>query len=567
MPFAAFLPLLAGLAICLVPVWLWRRQALTQAQDRLVAPGYTPPQIIRNAAIAASLRLALFAPFFALGARGDFWPVIAAAAGIALAIFLVHRLRQPVLAFLAAALRSGESVTVHALLARLHDGDARVRRLAAWLSLFTLAVIVAAEAFALSGFLGRVLDNDMLARGLTILALVLAVAYAFPGGHPGSLYAEQLQLGLIQLGLYGAAGLLIYLHLSELTPLPPEAAFGLILTAVLSTVMLVRRHARYVDAALIDDSRGARWLSRFEKIFNPAVAAVAVALIVFALMDAYAVGLSEVATAGLAALQPATGLPPIAFAALLLLPLCHPLADVTLWQRLAAAVKNEDSYAGDTSRWLSQLGEALTRYTRETALLWLFFAALGGLAGAAMTLPGDAGALQTFLQTLLSGDNALATALLALLFMTAVLLALGAMSAALSAGVCTLRQDLLPARAPASASLPGRAFFLAIVLMLALADAILPMDFSSSRFLALVFALTAPVLAFVPLLLAPALGWRVSPKAALLILGSGPAIMAAGILGFAAAGNEAWLWAVVPAILASGFLLLAVASGQGRLMR
>ncbi len=93
MSLAVFLPLLLSLGICLVPVWLLRTAEPASAQDYFVSPGYTPPEAIRNSSIANALRLAVFGPFFAFGASGDFWPVIIGAVCLGSGIYLVFLLR------------------------------------------------------------------------------------------------------------------------------------------------------------------------------------------------------------------------------------------------------------------------------------------------------------------------------------------------------------------------------------------------------------------------------------------------------------------------------------------
>jgi hypothetical protein len=133
------------------------------------------------------------------------------------------------------------------------------------------------------------------------------------------------------------------------------------------------------------------------------------------------------------------------------------------------------------------------------------------------------------------------------------------MSSAFSAGYCAIRYDMLsPTAGKRTRSIAGRAFFLAIVLALILAEETLPMTFTSSAFLALLFALGSPALALAPLIIGPFIGRHVSPDTALIILGSGVACTVSGLVAFVTTGNDAWLWAVAPASLACGFLLLGL---------
>src|SRR4051794_32488475 len=124
MSLVVFLPLLAWLGIFFVPVWLLRGESSARAQDYLVSPRYTPPDAIRNSSIASSLRLAVFGPFFALGASGDFWPAVIGAVCFGLGIYLIHVMRAPILDFLASQMERNRSITVHAFIAR-HYGDDR----------------------------------------------------------------------------------------------------------------------------------------------------------------------------------------------------------------------------------------------------------------------------------------------------------------------------------------------------------------------------------------------------------------------------------------------------------
>jgi hypothetical protein len=70
------LPLIIALGICLVPIWLLPRRNFQRAQDYFIASQPTPPDVMRNSAIAYPLRIASFGPFFAWGASGDLWPAI-----------------------------------------------------------------------------------------------------------------------------------------------------------------------------------------------------------------------------------------------------------------------------------------------------------------------------------------------------------------------------------------------------------------------------------------------------------------------------------------------------------
>jgi hypothetical protein len=570
MSLAVFLPLLFWLGIFFVPVWLLRRETSARAQDYLVSPRYMPPEAIRNASIANSLRFAVFAPFFVLGATGDFWPVIIGGICLGLGIYLVYVLRRPIFTFLASALESDRSISVHAFIARQYGDDRRVCVFAAGLTLFVLVAGVACEAFALFGFFKLVFGNDTIARALAFGALLLAVLYAFPAGHPGVIYSGQLQLGAIFLGLFGAAALLLYQDVSALTPLPPYGAFAIGFAAVCCLGILIYRRSRYIETGPIDPrSRGAKLLRKFGKVLNPVISVFVVLVIVLAVMEFSAARMPSPAPAA-GALQAGSSVPLMGWAALALLPLFYPVANIVHWQRMAAIEKNREVYRGDTAHWQKALRGIFRIYAVETPLLLLFIASLGAVSLAALAPAGGAEIMRALVQEAASGDNPIATAAFSLLLVAVVAIALSTMASSFSAGLCSIRYDILPANVETSSDRRiGRIFFLAIFLALIVAAETLPMDFSSESFLALVFALCCPVLSFAPLIASGIFGDR-RPDAiwALVILAAGVVCTAGGLFGFIATGNDTWLWGSVPACLASGFSIAAAARlRHGSLMR
>jgi hypothetical protein len=561
MSLAVFLPLLFWLGIFFVPVWLLRRETSARAQDYLVSPRYIPPEAIRNSSIASSLRLATFGPFFVLGATGDFWPALIGGICLGFGIYLVYVLRRPIFAFLAGALESDRSISVHAFIARHYGDDRRVRVFAAGLTLFVLVAVVACEAFALFGFFKLVFGNDMIARALAFGALLLAVLYAFPAGHPGVIYSGQLQLGAIFLGLFGAAALLLYQHVSALTPLPPYGAFAIGFAAVCCLAVLIYRRSRYIETGpIVPASRVAKLLSKFGKVLNPVISVFVVLVIVLAVMEFSAVRIPPPAPAA-EPLQAGSSVPLMGWAALVLLPLFYPVANIVHWQRMAAIEKNREVYGGDTAHWLKALRGIFRVYAFETALLLLFIASLGAVSLAALAPAGGAEIMRALVQEAASGDNPIATAAFSLLLVAVVAIALSTMASSFSAGLCSIRYDILPAKKGISPDRRiGRIFFLAIFLALIVAAETLPMDFTSSSFLALVFALCCPVLSFAPLIASGIFSDR-RPDAiwALVILATGVVCTAGGLFGFIATANDIWLWGSVPACLASGFSIAAAA--------
>ena len=181
-----------ALAVGLVPVWLLRGPD----RDRGARS-----EVVRNASIAYALRMAALGPLFVWGAGGDLWPALVAAASLALGILLLYRLRLPLLVFLHGALARDRSITVHAFIARQHGNDARVRRLAAGLTLCALVGLLVGEALGLAAFLAPLVPAVPAALALLLLALLPAIV----AGHSGVMHSAQLQLGLAYFGLFGAA--------------------------------------------------------------------------------------------------------------------------------------------------------------------------------------------------------------------------------------------------------------------------------------------------------------------------------------------------------------------------
>jgi hypothetical protein len=383
------------------------------------------------------------------------------------------------------------------------------------------------------------------------------------------IYAGQLQLGAIFLGLFGAAALLLYLHVSALTPLPTYGTFAIGFAALCCLAILVYRHSRYIETGAIDPTaRAARLLSPFGKVLNPVISVLVVLVIVLAGMEFSAVRLPPSIPADPS--QAGSSIPLMGLAALALLPLFSPLASIVHWQRLAAMEKDKEAYQGDTARWLAALRRIFRIQAIETPLLWLFIASLGAIGIAALDPSGGTEIMRALVREAASGDNPIAAAAFALLLVAVMAIALSTIASGFLAGLCSLRYDILPAQAETSSgNIGGRLFFLAIVLALIVASEMLPMDFTSESFLAFVFALGCPVLSFAPLIVSAIFNHRsTGPVWALSILASGVVCMAGGLIGFIATGNDAWLWGSVPACLAAGFSVTAAAwLSHGSLMR
>jgi hypothetical protein len=569
MSLVGFLVVMLALAISLVPVWLLRRPDTGLLQDETVSSQPAPPAVVRNASIAYALRMAAFGSLFAWGASGDLWPAIIGAASLALGFYLMYRLRLPLLVFLHDALRRDRSISVHAFIARHHGDDPRIRRLAASLTLFALLGLLVGEALGLAAVLEPLLaDSAAVVYALASGALLLTVLPAILAGHSGVMHSAQLQLGLLYLGLFSATALLLYLHLSALTPLPPHGTLAIVFVAVCCAALLWYRRSKYVDTERIGQSPGARLLSRLAKIFNPCLSILIVLVIVIAAAATYAAGVPDIARQAAAALSAGTRVPSLGLLALCLLPLFYPLVDIAHWQRLAALAKGLDARGADPARRTAAVRGVFTTCAAESAVVWLFLCLLGAIAVAVIGTPEGTNALQGFVSRLVTADDGATAAVLPLLLICAFAVALSTMSALFSAAQCTIRCDLLAADRPEQATrrtlAASAGFGVAFAAAFGLAEATLPIRFGSGTFLALVLAVACAQLSFAPLVLGP-IGSRsrgagtVRPAWALAILGAGTAAGAAAVVAFFATQAEAWLWAAVPACLGTGFALFAVA--------
>ncbi len=597
MSFATFLPLVLVLGICFIPVWLLRYPDYRRAQDYFVSSQYTRPEVVRNSSIAYALRMAAFGPLFAWGASGDLWPAIIGSAFFGLGIYLIYILREPLLEFMDGALSRDRSITVHEFIARQHGNDPRVRLLAASLTVFALLGLLVGEALGVAAFLKPMLRGSTAAVYLFVFgALLLTMLHAILSGHSGVMHSAQLQLGMLYLGLFGSTALLLYLHVSALTPMPPHGTFAVVFVAVCCAIMLYYRRSRYVDtdpirsaASNADPGRassGARLLSRFEKIFNACLSVLLVLIVVVALMEFYAAGLPTLVRDSAAALQTGTRVPGVGVIALCLLPLFYPLVDVTNWQRLAAARKDISSSGVEPDGRSAVLRGVFRIYAVESSLVWLFMCMLGAIAVSAIGTPGGADVLQIFVAQLISEHNEVAVIALPLLLICVLAVALSTMSALFSASLCTIRYDMLAAFWPELAPGQGQASMeararrrtlvaggglgLAVAAAFCVADASLQISFTSGTFLALLFAFCCAQLSFAPLVLGPIVGrlrgglGTVSPGWAVVIVGLGAASGVAAVTVYLATGTEAWLWAAVPTCLGSGAVSFAIARAASR---
>jgi hypothetical protein len=577
-----------SVAICLVPAYLLRRTFHLRAQDFFVSARSTPLDVIGNSSIASALRLAAVGPFFAWGATGDIWPAIVSSACFGLGLLLLHTLRRPILEFVGGALRGDQSVTVHAFIARQHGNDPTVRLLAASLTLFALLGLVVGEAIAVAALLKPVLMGSTGLVYLSVLGmLTLMMLCAVLSGNSGAMYCAQLQLGMAYLGLVGSAALLLYLQASTLTSMPPHGTLAIGFIAAWCIFILVYRRSKYVDtnliriAALSRPSSGATALKKFQQFFNPCISFFVVLSVVIAGMLFYFIGLPGVGRESIAALQAGTQIPTAGLVALILLPLLYPVVDVANWQRLAAIEKHIEEgrfEAGVRSRILRGF---FRMYGTESSLLWLLICMFGALAVMATETPAGADVMPAFMAQLVSDSNEVTIVVLPLLLVGVCAIALSAMISMFSASLCTLRYDIVPwfwpelsagAAQPADeavatrrVTIAGVGFLIAVAALFLMAEAVLQISFASSAFLALLFAIGAAQLSFLPLVLGPIVArmnrraGTVSPNWALAIMGCGVLSGAVAVTIYVVTGHEAWLWAVVPVCLGIGLLVFIMA--------
>jgi hypothetical protein len=585
------------LALCLVPALLLRRKTYPRAQDYFVSSNHTPPGVIQNSSIAYVLKLSIFGPLFAWGASGDFWPAIASSTFLGLGLYLIYVLRRPMLGFLGDALSRDRSFTMNEFVARRHGNDPRVRLLASGLTIFALAGLIVCEMIGLATILKPLLSDHAGLYGLSVTgALALTVLYTMPSGNSGVMYAAQMQLGVLYLGLFGAATFLLYLQVSELRPMPPHATLAIVFAAVFCAVIPIYRRSRYVDNNLItkpeldvDGSRdpsGAKPLRGFQRILNVCITVFAVLVVVIALMQFSSQGLTVILRDSTMALLAGTRVPGLGLVSLVLLPAFHPIVDMTNWQRIAAFEKDRDAGLDEASEWSAAFKRFCVIYAAESPLAWLFMCAFGAIVVVSMTAPEGTDVMQAFLAQVISQQNSVAEIALSLLLVGVLAMALSTMISLFSASLCTLRYDVLPnvwpepepapgevrasdeAKATRRTVAAGAALCLAILAAFYFFAEYLQITFTGGKFLALVFAFSCAQLSFVPLVLGPLIGrtregsGAVSPPWALGILGLGTAVGVGAAAAYLATGHEPWLWAAIPACLAAGALLFGVARLQ-----
>jgi len=590
MSLLALVPAALCLGLCLIPAWLLRRAKYARVQDYFIASERTPPAVIQNASVACSLWMATLGPFFGWGATGNFWPSLVAAVCFPLGLSVMSCVRAPLLAFFCDALIHDRSVTIHQFIAQRHGNDSRLRLVAAALTVVALAALAIGAAFALARSLAAGLDATVPTSVLALFMLILAGGYALIAGNTGVLRSTQLQLGMIYFGLIGAAALLLYELISDLTQLPPFGVFGIVFVAAFCSVLVGYRRSRYVDTSPIRktfdaadpvaaarEPLSARLLVRFEKIFNVSISILAVFAVVVALMGLSAIGWSNVARDLVAAIGRGADISGLALVAVCLLLLFYPLVDATNWQRIAALEKDVVEIASSAEARSAGLLKLLRRYGVECALVFAFTAALGSLAVATLGPSSPMSGLDDVFLQLAAGQNLVEVIAGAFMLIGLLAIVLSAMSALLSASLCALRYDVVPLliAGPPSTGSPvtaearlrrrsvmlGGGIYLIVFLVAVAAEAL---QLRSTSTAPLLFAVAGTQLSYVPLVLGPIIGATgrgfgpVSQGWAMVIICAGFLGTVCAVALSLATADEWWLWAAIPANLGLSVLLYAL---------
>jgi hypothetical protein len=583
MGLSALLPLIVCLGVFAIPVLLSRRKISARAHDYFVSSAYTPPTAIQNASIAYALPLTTVAALFFFGASTDVWPVVISAVSFGVGVWLLYAVRAPMLAFLSRALRRDQSITVHEFITKLHGNDARLRVLASSLTVFALAGLTVAVAFVLAALLKPVMPDPFSPFIIATCVLVVAIVSAIWSGNSGVIRAAQAQLAVIYLGLFVATALLIYLAMSGAPSLPPQATFAILFVAACCIAFMLYRRTRYIDTSPFDttgsgdtagaetEPSGAGAFVRFEKVLNVSVSVFAGFVIAFAYIAVSGNDYLElVQDAAAATLGSGTQASWLELVSLGLLPLFYPLADLSNWQRIAAFEKNNPG-TDDATRDTRAYRGLFRIYAIETPLIWLFLCMVGALGAAAAF--GEGIGMPEFAERLLQQDNFMSTGAVAFLLVAVFAAAFAMISSAFSASLCAIRYDILPsiwpelrsgAASPAQQAvarqrtvIAGVGFYVLMLVAFALVAGL-----GGSR---PVVAFYCAQLAPVPLILGPVIARArggygiVSASWALAIVAVSAAIGIGAVAIHLVTGSEAWLWTAVPATLASGFLLFAIA--------
>jgi len=574
----AILGLIAFLGISLIPIYILRRREYARAREYFVASEPTPGGVVQNSSIAYSLQIAAFAQFFSWGAKGDFWPAIVCSATFGAGLYLIYRLRRPMLGFLSQTLDQDGPITVPGFITHHHGNDPRVQLFAAALSVLAFAGLITGAAIGVASLVNQAVPGGLnLTSAIACGLLGLTMLYTIPAGNSGAMRSVQAQLGILYLGLIGSILVVLYMLISSAVRMPPRGTFAVAVLAVCCAIVLIYRRSRYIDTSPIGrpvsaegvdlEPRGARLFRRFSRVANEVIALVVAITLGVAVIDLYAQGFANVITESAAALRAVTPASISVLMALVLLTIFYPIVDTTNWLRIAALPtdggQTPEAFAG-----------VLGMYAGASALLWLMICMFGTIAVLAAGIPDGADILQSFIGWLASEQNGVADAASGLLLVSLIAMAVVTMSAMFSATLATIRYDLIPAVSPSPAQpsdqalarrravTAGGGVCVAMLIILSLLNDYLDPSFAGARFVSLQLACFCAQLAFAPLVVGPMVlgnAGVTSPAWAIAVLGAGVAAGEGLVIVSLQPEYKTWLWAAIPACLGVGWLLYAVA--------
>ena len=580
----ALFALIACVGISCIPIFLLGREVFARGREYFVPSEHTPPGVVRNSSIAYSLQIATFGQFFGWGAKGDFWPAMIFAAMFGAGLYLIHRLRLPMLAFMSQALERDRSVTVPGFIARQHGNDARVRLIAATLSVCALAGLIASAAVGAASLVKPILGGLNTTFPIACSLLVLMLLYTIPAGNSGAMRSAQVLLGILYFALIGSTLIVLYMLISSAGKMPPQGMFAVTVLATCCAIVLIYRKSRYIDTSRIGspvsgeatdiELLGARLFRRFSWIVIVLIAVLAGTTLVIALIGLYAQGVTTVITENVSALRAETQTSISGLLTLVLLPIFYPIVDTTNWLRITAL--EIDPYSGrvGAGRNPETLTRVLAMYASVSALVWLLICMFGTIAVLATNTPRGADVLRSFIVRLASQQNDPADVASGLFLVSVIAMAVLTNSAMFSAVLATIRYDIIPtvwsslaperaqALARRRAVVAGSSLCVVMLIVLFVLNDNPALSFANSRFLHLQLACLCAQLAFGPLVLGPLISGNsaaISSAWAIAVISVGFAVGQGVIIVSLQSEHTAWLWSAIPACLGSGLSLYAVA--------
>ena len=585
----ALLALIVCVGISCVPIYLLGRGVFARAREYFVASEHTPPGVVRNSSIAYSLQIATFGQFFGWGAKGEFWPAMIFSAMFGAGLYLIHRLRLPMRAFMSQALERDRSVTVPGFIARQHGNDARVQLIAATLSVCGFAGLIASAAIGAASLVRPVLPGGLNTTfPIACSLLVLMLLYTIPAGNSGAMRSAQVLLGILYFALIGSTLIVLYMLISSAGQMPPQGTFAVTVLVACCAIVLIYRKSRYIDTTRIGspvsgeatdiELFGARLFRRFSWIVIVLIAVLAATTLVIALIGLYAQGVTTVITENVSALRAETQTSISGLLTLVLLPIFYPIVDTTNWLRITALEIDPHSDRVGAGRNPETLTRVLAMYASVSALVWLLICMFGTIAVLATNTPGGADVLGSFMMRLASQQNDPADVASGLLLVSVIAMAVLTSSAMFSAVLATIRYDIIPtvwsSLAPERAQpcnqdlarrravIAGSSLCVVMLIVLFVLNDNPALSFANSRFLHLQLACLCTQLAFGPLVLGPLISGNsaaISSAWAIAVISAGFAVGQGVIIVSLQPERTAWLWSAIPACLGSGLSLYAVA--------